>query len=45
MMMRHLLNGLSIVAAIARMVRQVQELWGHEFGSVIRLGVKIKFAL
>ena len=38
MMMGHLLNGLSTVAAIAHMVGQVQELWGHDLGSVIRLG-------
>ena len=37
MMMGHLLDGLSIVATIARMVGQVQELWGHALGSVIHL--------
>ena len=41
MMMGHLLNGLSIVAAIAPMVGavgQVKALWDHDLGSVIRLG-------
>ena len=38
MMMGHLLNGLSTVAAIAYMVEQVQELWGHDLGSVTHLG-------
>ena len=49
MMMGHLLNGLSIVAAIAPMVGAVgqdQALWDHDLGSVICLGgVKIKFGL
>ena len=41
MMMGHLLNGLSIVAAIVHMVGavgQVQALWDRNLGSVLHLG-------